>query len=162
MRSIGNVYNFTDKETDVTYEVRDATRNKRVRVTNKNINESVQCDACNCAIALGAKDSKDVDYVRIGAGVALIGNKDDSYLTRYILDNTTSWYAKAFDIASLEKGQKVFLPGLYTLIAPKGSKKIGARAGRPSGTNVRNGKARSVFNSKQVRGVFWPAPEEDV
>lgn len=142
-----------DKETGSVYEIRDAHKNLKVRVTNKNVNEGIQCDACNCAIAMGVKEKPGLDYVRIGAGVAFVGNKNDDYLLRYTLKNTDRRMAKAFDVA------KVFLPGTYTLQAPVGSKKIGARSGSKSGSQTRNGRARTVFNTPQVRGVFWPSPE---
>lgn len=144
---------FRDPDTGIIHEIKDAIKPLRVRVTNKNINEATPCDACNCAIAKGAKELKGITYARIGAGVALVGHEGNDHLTRYILKNTDRWSAKKFDLAG------VFFAGTYTLTAPKGSRKLGARSGQKPGSNVRTGRAHTVWNSPQVRGIFWAAPE---
>lgn len=156
MRSVGSTYKFTDRKSGETFVVKDSEKNFKALVNNADVREGIQCDACNCAIALAVKKNRkvDADGVRIGAGIALVRFVGDPHWTRFILKNTDRRMAKAFDLA------KVFLPGTYTLLAPTGSKKIGARSGKPSGTTTRKGTARTVFGSAQIRGVFWPSPED--
>lgn len=122
----------------------DATTPLVLKVTQKDIDQAVQRDAGECAIARCALRQKGIVDVRIGASRAFVDY--DDRVERFVIDRETSQRLAVFD------KDDYFAPGTYILQPPPPGKQIGDRVGGASGSNTRRGRARNVDRAESLRG----------
>lgn len=120
----------------------DAKKPLTINVMRKDINKADQCNPQACAVAQSLKRIKGVKEVRVGSRIVLVEKSKE--VTRYSLTPEESRKIRCFDNAGY------FEPDTYLLTKPH--IKLGARRGtKCSGSNIRKGKAKSVYNAPPLR-----------
>ena len=117
----------------------DADKPLKINVMRKDIQKADPCDPCNCAVAQSLKRIPNVMNVRVGSTVVLVEKPRKVF--RYKLSAEETRRIRAFDNAGY------FQPGSYELKPP--SRKLGGRKDG-SGSNVREGKAKTVYNATPI------------
>lgn len=128
----------------------DAIAPLTIKVGARDAKSGIIGDPRNCAIARALKRQGVAQNVAVGASIVYVERADGVWV-RYQLKSEDKKMIQAFDQL------RYFRPGTYELQPPAPSKRIGARRGKPSGSNTRGtGKSVQATRKTPTRVVCTP------
>lgn len=137
-------------------EMVDAKQKLTTTITAEDVANAVPTDPSQCAIAQSLRRAKGVEELSIGASMVYVRRKGSKVIERYALPKNEKALIREFD------KQAAFPCGYtVTLEPPAENRKIGARKGERSGTNVRSGKGENAVSrtkkQQPTRHIASPA-----